>query len=156
MGGVLLWGSASWSLTQREKRLIRGMQLSVMRKVVGVRRSPYEDYIEWLRRATRRAKEMGEQAGMSSWLKRHFLAKWSWAGHVARMPDDRWAKKLTMYMTMFDGMPVWQRPLRARRGTFRRWENEIKNRCHAEGLQNWALAAQNKMQWNSLLAWASL
>ncbi len=66
------------------------------------------------------------------------------------MPDDRWAKKLTLYMTMFDGLPVWQRPLRARVGAVRRWENEIRTWCQSVGLEKWAVAAESRDQWSAM------
>ena len=95
MGGVVLWGTTSWTLSQRERNRLKSTQLKMARKVLACGRRPDEEYISWIRRATKNAKIALLLAGVKAWAQRHYMSKRLWCGHVARMPPDSWAKKLS-------------------------------------------------------------
>lgn len=64
--------------------------------------------------------------------------KWKWAGHVARLKDERWTKKVTF----------WKGPLgkRSKGRPLTRWEDEI---IRAAG-PNWQEKAQDRDKWTFL------
>ena len=65
--------------------------------------------------------------------------KWRWAGHIARMKDNRWTKRCT----------EWQ-PKRGKRSkgrSCRRWQDDIKRK---EGTM-WNRKATDRMQWKALM-----
>ena len=84
VGRSLLWGSESWTLTVAEKKKLRAVERSMLRRFAGPSRRTGEDWVPWVRRATRVAEEAAKAAGVKSWVHQHLLAKWRWAGHVAR------------------------------------------------------------------------
>lgn len=64
--------------------------------------------------------------------------KWKWAGHIARLQDDRWTKTVTF----------WTGPLarRYRGRRFTRWEDDIKK---ITGPQ-WKKIALEREKWKAL------
>ena len=123
-----------------------------MRKIVGARRRPDEEGLAWFRRATGVAKAATETTKVGSWLRRHLLSKWAWAGHVARMEKDRWAKKLTFWREELVGVAQWQRPVRARAGAFGRWEGDAQTFCLDSGFRDRRALAQHRGLWQGAAA----
>jgi len=150
VAGVLLWANNSWTLTQSEKKRIRTTQTAMVRKIVAVRRKPDEEYVSWMKRATNRARQEAADAGVADWQKQHLMAKWRWAGHVARMPGDRWALKISSWRSEYKGDKSWNRPLRFRPGAFARWEKDLDRFCASGGCENWWEKASNKLEWKVL------
>ena len=126
---------------------MRTTQNDMMRKVACVRRGPDEDGLAWFRRATNIAREAAAQAKVGSWQGRHLKAKWTWAGHIARMGDERWAKKLTHWRAELAGVSQWQRPVRARAGAFGRWEKDLQRFCVEGGHADWSVWAADRDAW---------
>jgi hypothetical protein len=149
VSGVVLWGCKSWTLTKRQKQRLKSTQNEMFRKVANVRRRPEEDYVAWLRRATQSARIMARNGNIPSWLHLCLSAKWRWAGHVARMPDDRWALRVTKWREELRGVNQWQRPVRVRAGAFRRWKKELQAFCDHCGLGQWQVGAQDRAAWAS-------
>jgi hypothetical protein len=124
-----LWGAESWTLTVKQKRHLRAVQRSMLRRMVGPRRAPDEEYIPWIKRATKIADDRATNAGVQCWLRQHLWMKWQWAGRIANMSEERWAKRVTLWRDS-----IWQteasserdRPLRARPGNRMRWEDEVR------------------------------
>ena len=152
VAGVLLWCNGSWTLTQRQRRRLRTTQTDMMRKIACVRRAPEEDGLAWFRRATGIARAAAAKAKIGSWLRRHLNAKWAWAGHVARMEHNRWAKKLTFWRAELAGVAQWQRPVRARAGAFGRWEKDLQKYCSDSGHGHWRSFAQSRDHWQTAAA----
>jgi hypothetical protein len=153
VGRSLLWGSESWTLTVTEKQKLQAVQRSMMRRFAAPARLPDEEWVPWIRRATRIAVRNAEAAGVKSWVHQHLLAKWRWAGHVSRMAayrDNSWA-----YIATFWRDAQWtadnargsllfsSRPLRSRAGRWSRWEDEIVRYC-----ADWRNIAGNKQDWS--------
>ena len=65
--------------------------------------------------------------------------KWRWAGHIARMKDNRWTKRCT----------EWQprRGKRSRGRPSRRWQDDITRK---EGT-TWIRKATDRRQWKALM-----
>ena len=72
---TVLWCSESWKLTVAEKKTLRATQRSMLRKMVGPRRRPDDDYISWIKRATKIADEKARAAGVQCWCEAFLNAK---------------------------------------------------------------------------------
>ena len=69
----------------------------------------------------------------------HLVQTWRWAGHIARMKDNRWTKRCT----------EWQprRGKRSRGRPSRRWQDDITEK---EGT-TWIRKATDRRQWKTLM-----
>ena len=159
VGKSLLWASESWTLTVAEKNQLQAVQRSMLRRFAGPRKREEEDWLTWIRKATRIATENAEKAGVKCWVREHLYNKWRWAGHVARMGTHRpnsWAYRTTIWRgtkwqeeTNGDALLLNHRPLRARAGRWTRWETEIANFCKTRSML-WTEAAEARDEWKSL------
>ena len=113
----------------------------MLRRFAGPRRRPDEDYIPWLRRATHAAERCRDEAGIKSWNTYASYRKWTWAGHVARMDNHRWAHRMTRWRD-----EIWWstqdhrstgRPMRCRPGYFSRWEKELCKYLETFSTSDW-------------------
>ena len=152
----LLWCSATWTLTAKEKRHLRAVQRTMLRKFAGPRRGPEEEYITWIKRATKVAENRARQCGVQCWLKSHLLEKWRWAGGIVAMGSERWAQRLTFWRdslwwsTQQRGTSAYDvRPMRRHGNHTMRWEDEIRRFCDQMGLGHWRDAAENRCIWES-------
>ena len=89
-----LWCNESWNLTQKEKRRLKTTFHNMIRRIVGVARSPDEPWLDWIKRSTRQACREAKTVGIRFWLQRHIGDKFRWAGHVVRMDPARLATKI--------------------------------------------------------------
>lgn len=64
--------------------------------------------------------------------------KWKWAGHVARLEDDRWTSRITKWAGPY-GKRLQGRP-------HARWEDEIVKIAG----RSWPTVARDREKWNSL------
>ena len=88
-----LWGCESWLITQSEKRLLQSTQNAMLRRFAGARRRPEEDWLDWIKRSTRRVLSTARESGIRFWHEEHLKRKWCCAGHVVRMDSDRLASR---------------------------------------------------------------
>ena len=79
------------------ERLLTSSQNKMPRRIVGPRRAPDEPRVNWIKRSTHAAVRAAEAAGVRFWFDAHFAAKWSWAGHVARLDPQRLASRSTFW-----------------------------------------------------------
>ena len=75
VGRSVLWGCESWTLSRREMRRLRSVQREMMRRFGAGRRRPDEDYIQWIRRATREAETTANQAGVAGRVQQYLRPK---------------------------------------------------------------------------------
>ena len=126
VGRSVLWGAASWTLCKRDARMLRTVQRDMLRRFAAGRRKHDEDYVDWIKRATAEAEQALERARLKSWHEKQLVAKWRWAGHIARMLQYRqqsWAFKTTCWRDE-EMIIFWEsfhdafgnRPFRARAG----------------------------------------
>ena len=103
----------------------------MLRRIVGIPRAPEEPWIDWIRRATRKACREAHSIGIRFWLQTHIRNKFLWAGHVARMNDMRLAKRATewrdnewwrMEVEIFAHLRI-KRPKKTR---WFRWEDDLR------------------------------
>ena len=153
---TLLWGAESWVLTAKQKRQLRSTQRTMLRRIVDTRRSIDEDWVDWVKRATRVAETHAAAAKVESWVDSHLRLKWNWAGKIMNMSPERWARRVTVWRD--SEWSPWQltgasaygtRPIRSRAGHFQRWENELCQYAASIGEQSWQSIALDKSLWDS-------
>ena len=151
VGSCVMWCLESWTPRQEELRKLEVARRAMLRKIVCVRRGTDEPWVDWIIRATHRATEWAEQAGVRDWCRFHFERKWAWAGHVARRASDTWLNKVTIWRDS-----AWQKTCnelgygREKRPSTRRWvkwEDCLRRFCTYKCLPQWADLAQDRAAW---------
>jgi hypothetical protein len=126
---------------------------SMLRKIVGQKRAPDEDYLTWLPRVTHKAENIASSSGVRDWAQEHNRMKWNWAGHVARRPADSWVWCVTSWRDS-----EWQelathggtlRPLRPSTRRWMKWEDSLRRFCQSGGRPSWMTLAADREAWAS-------
>ena len=98
---TLLRGCATWAMTRKREEKLRRVQGEILRCVAGVRRKTtfeedgraiLEEWVPWIRRATRQAESVGVSLAMPCWVNEVSRRRFRWVGHVARRYDGQWTK----------------------------------------------------------------
>ena len=69
----------------------------MLRRMAGVRRGADESWVEWIKRATVKARGLAAASEVRDWADLHYERKWSWAGHVARRPCSAITYRVTSW-----------------------------------------------------------
>ena len=120
---VLTYGAETLTLTKASSSKLRVAQRAMERSMLGITLRDKKTN-EWIRQQTRVVDVMTRIASL----------KWNWAGHIARMTDDRWTKAILQ----------WRPP--KTRPTGRppeRWTNDIKR---VAGI-TWQQVAVDRDEW---------
>ena len=126
---ILTYGSESWTLTNRIKSRLQGMEMKYLRRVKGI-----------TRRDRIRNEAVREELKIEPILETIENNKLKWFGHLIRMPDNRPVKT------------VWEARahIKRRRGRPRRtWNQEVAAILERRG-KTWELArdtAKDRKQW---------
>jgi hypothetical protein len=151
---TMLWCTATWTLSAKEKRHLGAVQRNMLRRFVGPRRAPDDDWSTWAQRATHVTEERAQNAGVQYWLCVHLWPKWQWALRVAHMPEDRWARRLTFWrdsvwwVGQVRGASAYGvRPIRVHGNHTMRWEDDVRRFCDNAGLGCWQDAAEQEHVW---------
>lgn len=123
----LTYACQTWKFTHRVKNKITSCQRSMERSIAKIKKT------EKIRHSIIRQKTKVTDA-----LTYALKLKWRWAGHVARMSDDRW----TIRMTSWPGPTGF----RKRGRPITRWTDDI---IRVAG-KNWMLEAIDRDHWSSL------
>lgn len=123
----LTYACQTWKFTRKVKNKITSCQRSMERSILKIKK------IQKIRHTDIRQKTKAIDA-----LSHSQKLKWRWAGHVARLSDNRWTRKTTQWTG-----PLGQR----RRGRPNaRWADDI---IKVAGTQ-WSRVAENREHWSSL------
>ena len=152
IGQALLWGSESWHITRQRLQRIRGVELAMMRTLIPSPKFPkdtptaqrYEQHKSLIRTTLKTHKYEGFDR---QWVRRYH----AWAGHLARLPAERWAKRAMQERNL-----AWWRTQQAiptgyrhhkREGNISRWENQL-GRHHPNHTQ-WPENARYRDRWQA-------
>ena len=151
VGSCMLWCCRSWTPRVQEVKRINSAWHSMLRRICKNSRGSEENYVDWIRRSTARARRLAEGAGIRNWSRAFAAYKWAWAGHVARRGADTWLWKVTSWRDS-----AWttccfdvggSRPLRPSRRRWMKWEHVLQSFSRQAGFGNWANAAMDKDVW---------
>jgi hypothetical protein len=136
---AVLYGCETWSLTLREEQRLRVFKNRVLRRIFGLKRD--EATGDW---RTLHNEELSDLYSSPNIIRVIKSRRLRWAGHVARMGEERGAYRILL------GRPEGRRPLGRPR---RRWEDNIKMDIREVGWEdmNWIELAQDRDRWRSLV-----
>jgi hypothetical protein len=136
---VVLYGCETWSLTLREERRLRVFENRVLRRVFGPKRDEVKG--EW---RNLHSEELNDLYSLPKIVRVIKSRRMRWAGHVARMGEDRGVHRVLV------GWPERKRPLGRPR---RRWEDNIKMALQevGAGREDWMELAQDRDRWRALV-----
>ena len=131
--------------------MLQSTQNAMLRRIAGPKRRPDESCVEWIKRATRVARDRAKRAGIRFWLEAHLRAKWSWAGHVARMDQHRLAQRgLVWRDSDWYAYGVLSRPAggvlrRPQSKRWLRWEDDLRTFATSLGWSSWQAQAKSRV-----------
>ena len=122
---MVLYGCETWSLTLREEGRLRVFENRVLRKVFGPKRDEVTG--EWRRLHN---EELNDLYSLPNIVRVVKSRRMRWAGHVARMEEDRGVH------SVFVGKPEGKKSLERPR---RRWEDNINYGSSGSWRGSWGL-----------------
>lgn len=123
----LTYGCQTWKFTNKTRNKIISCQRALERSMLSIQK------IQKIRHEKIRNISKATDA-----LEQTQRLKWKWAGHVARLQDERWTKRVTL----------WSGPKgkRHRGRPHARWEDDITRIAGS----NWTETAKDRDKWTSL------
>ena len=137
----VLYACGTWTLSADLERQLRSSQRRMLRWIVGVRRHPDEEFVEYIKRATHTSNELALQSGVHDWVVTQRVRKWKLAGNVARRQDGRWSQRILAWRPWFRKLAYRDvgRPVQ-------RWDDSIV----AMAGSSWTDAARDQNLWEAL------
>jgi hypothetical protein len=154
VGSCVCWCCESWTPRASELQSLESARRSMLRKIVGTRRGTDEEWLDWIRRATRKAIECATRAGVRDWATLHSERKWQWAGHVARQGAQTWTYRVTTWrdsawQELCDELGV-ARERRPSKRRWMKWEASVRDFCRDSGRPPWTELSQDREAWKTL------
>ena len=137
---VVLYGCETWSLTLRKERRLRIFENMVLRRICGPRRDDVTG--EWRRLHNEELNGLYSSPNIVRVIKSRRMR---WAGHVARMGEERGVYRVLV------GMAEGKRPLGRPR---HRWmdNNRLDLQEVGCGYMDWIGRAQDRERWRTLVS----
>ena len=137
---IVTYGGETWRLTQEQERRLLVFENGILRRIWG----PVFDMEEgtWRRRHNVELRQLSGVPPITNFLRSQRLR---WAGHVARMGEERLPKQV-----MFN-IPQGRRPLGRPR---MRWKDNIKKDAELLGVEDpdrWWDVALDRGEWRGLV-----
>ena len=125
---TMTYGCQTWSLNKQKTIKLRTAQRAMERKMLDLK---LQDMIP--------CSQIRKRAKIIDIIEYTLKQKWKWAGHIARMKDNRRTQRCT----------EWQprRGKRSRGRPSRRWQDDVTEK---EGT-TWIRKATDRRQWNTLM-----
>ncbi|XP_045460954.1 uncharacterized protein LOC123671253 [Harmonia axyridis] len=120
---VMTYGAETLTLTVTSAKKLRVAQRKMERSMLGV---SLRDHVK--------NEDLRVRTGVTDVIYQIARLKWNWAGHVARMVDGRWTKRLLEWRPRADKRSRGRPPTR--------WTDDIKRMT-----TDWMRSAQNRGQW---------
>ena len=70
-----------------------------------------EDWIEYIKRSAREAREQMKKANIPCWIESHRMMKWRMAMRIASLPEERWSRKAAEWNPGLDSCIKTNRPV---------------------------------------------
>jgi len=137
---VVLYGCETWSLTLREERKLSVFENMVLRRIFGPRREEVTG--EWRRLHNEELNDLYSSPNTVLVIKSRRMR---WAGHVARMGEERGAYRVLV------GKPEGRRPLGRPR---HRWMDNIRMDLQELGCgyMDWIGLTQDRDRWRTVVS----
>ena len=137
---VVLYGCETWSLTLREERKLRVFENMVLRRIFGPRRDEVTGECRRLHN-----EELNDFYSSPNIVRVIKSRRMRWAGHVARMGEEREVYRVLV------GKPEGRRPPGRPR---RRWVDNIRMDLQEVGCgyMDWIGLAQDRDSWRTLVS----
>jgi exonuclease III len=124
---TLIYGSQTWACKETTLKKIRTTQMAMERSILNIRRTD--------RKRNTFIKSITQLEDLVKSIK---TLKWKWAGHVIRIDNNRWTRKLTIWR------PNWgQRKVGRQRV---RWDDDIVKALGS----SWTRYARDRSKWSNL------
>ena len=123
---TLTYGCETWAFTKKLLLKIRTCQRAMERTILGLKLKDKVAHIK-----------IREKTKVTDAITYVLTMKWRWAGHIARVSDDRWTKKCSSWKPKGS-----RRPGRPRCG----WETDIRK----YGGPEWRDVAQDRRAWKMM------
>ena len=151
----LFWCAGSWNLTKRQASKLRGLQLSMLQKMITLKRFPAESDESFMSRLNSKIKHLRIFHKLDAWDKQYYKIMFQWAGHVSRMASYH-EHRLTHRVLQHKSWKWIQRvagenfgnQLHCRKLKVWRWEAPLYKFF---GNESWHDAALDKASWHSKL-----
>ena len=149
----LFWCAGSWNLIRTQLEKLRGVQLRMIRKMIGPRRQDGESLADFMHRSNASIKHLMSRHGVEHWDAHYHRLQFSWAGDVARMAT-LCPKRLTYAALKHRDISWIHKMAEQYRGNQQhcrklhtwRWE-----RCLFKYSCSWQQDAQDKHKWQKSL-----
>ncbi|MFH4982022.1 hypothetical protein AB6A40_008731 [Gnathostoma spinigerum] len=122
----MLYGSETWSLTKSEEHQLAVTERAMERRMLKITKL---DHV--------RNEDIRQRTRVVDVVLESIKSKLRWAGHVARMKDDRWTKKVSDWYPRNHKRPVERPP--------RRWNDLMRARLGPM----WRRMAQDRTKWKA-------
>ena len=120
---VMTYGAETLTLTTASANKLMVTQRKMERSMLGV---SLRDHI--------RNEDLRRRTGVTDVVNQIRKLKWNWAGHVARMSDGRWTKRLLEWRPRLDKRSKGRPPTR--------WTDDLRRFAG-----NWIQRAQDRKEW---------
>ena len=147
----LLWSCESWHITRKNLQRIRGAEMAMLRSMIPPPQNSHpdmttsqkiEEHKAHIRSILQKHKYISADR---TWVKRYH----GWAGHISRLPPQRWARQ----MLEFKNVAWWRQQQQTdtghrhtkTRGNISRWENALV-RYHQDH-SDWGKKARDRFDW---------
>ena len=122
---AMTYACETWTMTKAMKCRIAAAQRRMERSMLGISWEEHKTN-EWVR----------NKSNIQDILETIHKRKWTWAGHVSRMTDDRWTVRLTDWRPM-DGKRPRGRPMK-------RWRDQLDSYWKSV---SWKSKALDRQEW---------
>jgi hypothetical protein len=133
---IVMYGCETWTLTEKHEKTLNTWERKILRKIFG----PINDQGAWRKRYNHELYNLYKGPDTVASIKSQRLR---WAGHVARMDDERFPKK-----ALTKKLDQKKAPGRPRR----RWEECVKDDVVKTGCrEDWKKKARSRPEWKLIV-----
>ena len=135
-----LYSCGTWTVTAEMQQRLITTRRKMIRWIVSVPRSPNEEWVDYIQRATHRSEELAARHGSINWATVSRQRKWTLASKAATCAEGRWMHRILSWRPWFRIAPrrCVGRPCK-------RWDDELV----ALAGDDWPDFAHNAAVWDA-------